>query len=123
MNNHQRMMREQQTIHQKFPPNTRPLTVEGIQGWYYKFVNELTDQYEMFVYYDGSLYQVQIAFPEVTGQYGVHDAHLFNDGRICFGDEGGMPTLEQAYAKSVLWANGFSIFQQTGLFPFSLNNL
>jgi hypothetical protein len=35
---------------------------------------------------------------------------------------GGLDDLQQAYAKSVLWANGFSIFQQTGQFPFSINN-
>lgn len=40
--------------------------------------------------------------------------HLFRDGRICFGEYGGIETLDAAYAKSVIWANGFTIFDRTG---------
>ena len=108
---------------QKLPSNTQELTHDGVTGWLYQITSELGDNYTMFTHHDGSLYQVLVVFPEVAGKYGQHDAHLFNDGRICFGDEGGLPTLEQAYAKSILWATGFSSYLRTGMFPFSINNL
>ncbi|GEJ56045.1 hypothetical protein AMYX_07860 [Anaeromyxobacter diazotrophicus] len=49
-----------------------------------------------------------------------HACHLFPGGRICLGAEqsGGAPTLESAYARSVVWANGYSVYQREGAFPF-----
>jgi hypothetical protein len=114
---------DRQTVTQKLPNNTQEMSVSGVTGWTYSIVSELGDQYTMFAYSDGSLYQVMVLFPAVAGKFNVHDAHLFSDGRICFGDAGGLPTLEQAFAKSVLWATGFSSYLRTGLFPFSINNL
>lgn len=113
---------DRQIINQKFPANTQELRQNGVTGWLYQITSELGDHYTLFAYNDGSQYQVLVVFPEVAGNYDVHDAHLFSDGRICLQDGGGMPTLESAYAKSVLWATGFSIFVRTGQFPFSVNN-
>ena len=107
----------------KLPRNARPVTVSNIPGHLYTICSELRDRYEMFLYHDGNLYQVLVRFPNVAGRYGVHDAHLFSDGRICFGPAGGMSSFEQAFSKSVLWASGFSIFTRTGRFPFSKNNV
>ncbi len=114
---------DRQIVAQKLPNNTQELSVSGVTGWTYSITSELGDQYTMFAYSDGSLYQVMVLFPAVAGKFDVHDAHLFSDGRICFGDAGGLPTLEQAFAKSVLWATGFSSYLRTNLFPFSINNL
>ena len=116
---------DRQTVAQKLPNNAREMQMNGVTGWVYNLESELSDLYTMFVYNDGSLYQVMVVFPEIAGKYGVHDAHLFDDGRICFGNDygGGLPTLEQAYAKSVLWATGFSIYLRNNQFPFSINNL
>ncbi|MBE9145433.1 hypothetical protein [Planktothrix mougeotii] len=113
---------DRQTVSQKLPNNTRELYHNGVTGWLYEITSQLGDDFTFFAYNDGSQYQVLVVFPEVAGLYGVHDAHLFNDGSICLQDGGGMPTLESAYAKSVLWASGFSIFARTGQFPFSINN-
>jgi hypothetical protein len=107
----------------KFPSNVREINHNGTIGWIYSITSELGDPYSLFAYHDGSFYQVLVILPAVAGQYGAHDGHLFSDGRICFGDSGGLPTLEQAYAKSVLWATGFSIFLRTGNFQLSVNNL
>ncbi|MDQ2100997.1 MAG: hypothetical protein QQW96_25545 [Tychonema bourrellyi B0820] len=114
---------DRQIVAQKLPNNTQEMFISGVTGWVYGIISELGDQYTMFAYSDGSLYQVMVLFPEVAGKFNQHDSHLFQDGRVCFGDEGGLPTLEQAYAKSVLWATGFSSYLRTGLFPFSINNV
>jgi hypothetical protein len=113
---------DRQTVASKLPSNTCETTCNGVTGWVYQIMSQLGDSFTMFAYNDGSRYQVMVAFPEVAGRYGQHDAHLFHDGRICFSNDSGMPTLEQAFAKSVLWATGFSVFLRTGKFPFSNNN-
>lgn len=115
--------RDRQTVAAKLPQNARETVCNGVTGWFYEITNELGDRYTMFIYNDGSAYQVLVVFPEVAGRYGVHDAHLFSDGRICLQDGVGMPSLETAFAKSVLWATGFSLYLRTGTFPLSINNL
>ena len=109
------------------PANTRELvTDEGIVGFLYSFDTELKDRFTLFAFFDGSNYQVQVVKPEIEEYFkDPHTGHLFSDGRICFGVNYscGMPSLREAYAKSVLWANGMSIALKTGQFPFSNNNL
>ena len=112
--------RERQIVAEKFPPNTAAYEVDGVKGWYYTINDEFGNRYEMFAFHDGSMYQVQVVFPEVEDKYSPHFGHLFSDGCICFGEEGGLPNLEHVYANSVVWANGFTVFQQTGVFPFSV---
>lgn len=80
------------------------------------------DPYTLFAYNDGSQYQVMVVFPEVAGRLNPHEVHLYSNGCICFGEGVGLPTLEQAFAKSVLWTAGFSAFARTGNFQFSNNN-
>jgi hypothetical protein len=124
----QRLARDAQIVARRLPANAEFARVQGTPGWFYSFENEFGDRYEMFIYFFGSNYQVKVIEPEVEGRYTPHDGHLYEDGRICFGTGGGMPTLESAYAKSVLWANGFSAYvaaKQAGTpipFPFSINN-
>jgi hypothetical protein len=115
---------ECEVVSRVFPYDTEPVTQDGVQGWQYTVTCEFGHTYILFIYHDGSAYQVCVAFPEVAGKYGVHDAHLYSDGRICFGwgYGGGLPSFEQAYAKSVVWCTGFSTFLATGTFPFSTNN-
>ncbi len=115
-----RLARDREAAARKLPANTRFLVVDGVPGWLYTITDEFGRSYTMFLYFDGSLYQVKVVWPEVEGRYDPHRGHLFRDGRICLGPNGGLPTLEQAYAKSVLWANGFTVFERTGIFPFSL---
>jgi len=63
---------------------------------------------------------VKVVSPALSGEVDTHACHLFSDGRICFGqsDGGGMPTLLEAYTRSVLWANGYSVYLRTSSFPF-----
>jgi hypothetical protein len=121
-----RTAKEQMIVKEKFPRNTQLFEVNGVKGWYYTFQDEFNQKYEMFAYFDGTAYQVKVVFPAVEGKYkSIHDCHLFRDGRICFGLQyaGGLTSLENAFAKSVLWANGFTIYVRTGQYPFSKNNL
>ena len=115
-----RLQREQDVVWTKMPANTRMLEVDGFSGWLYSFHDEFGRRYEMFVYFDGSYYQVKVVFPEVEGKYDPESGHLYPNGNICFGREyaSGMPALEQAYAKSVLWAAAFTTKEMTGAFAF-----
>jgi hypothetical protein len=121
-----RAKEERRIVREKFPNNTRMIEVDDIKGWFYSFKDEFGVLYKMYTYFDGNAYQVKVVSPEVEGKYdSIHDCHLYKDGRICFGDlyAGGLPSLELAFAKSVVWANGFTIFENTGKYPFSTNNL
>lgn len=111
------LMQDRQVVAQKLPPTAQEMTVNGVTGWVYDITSEVGDAYTMFIFNDGSLYQVMVLFPEVAGRYSPVDGHLFPNGCICLNEEHGYPTLEQAYAKSVLWATGFSIYIRTGNFP------
>jgi len=116
--------RERRLTEEKLPAGTRLLCVDGIYGWLYTIVDGLGERYTMFAYHDGSGYSVKVVEPTVEGRFSPHSGHLFYDGRICFGPPGlTLSSLDQAFAKSVLWANGFTVFLRTGTFPFSVNNI
>ncbi len=102
------------------PAAARHVTVDGARGWLYAVTSEPGDSYRLFLWFDGGAYQVKVVEPDVEGRTDNHACHLFPDGRICFGFDcgGGMPTLESAYARSVLWVNGFSVYRRTARFPF-----
>lgn len=117
-----RYMREGEVVARKLPPGTTAYQIDGVQGWLYSLYSALGDYYQMFVYFDGSLYQTLLIYPRLEGQYGPHAIHLYSDGRICLSLQIGMYDLESAYAKSVLWAAGCSVFLRTGTFPFSVGN-
>ena len=120
-----RLVEETNYARSHMPRNTRKfVTDEGVTGWVYEFDSEFKDNYCMFAYFDGSYYQVLVIQPKVEGKWNsAHTGHIFSDGRICFGSNynSGMPTLKDAYAKSVLWANGLSVATRTDFFPFSAN--
>lgn len=115
-----RALRDRARAEGSLPASTRQLTVEGVSGWLYPIVSELGDAFQLFLYFDGSGYQVKLVAPEVVGRFDPHACHVFPDGRLCLSSAPGtgLPTLEDAYARSVLWCNGFSIFSRDGQFPF-----
>lgn len=102
------------------PAASRRVAVEGVSGWLYPVVTEQGDGYRLFLWFDGAAYQVKVVEPAVDRVAEPHACHLFPDGRLCLGGDpgGGMPTLEGAFARSVLWANGYGTFLRTGRFPF-----
>jgi hypothetical protein len=120
-----RSLRDCASVELNLPGATRQLVVDGVRGWLYPLSSEHGDRFELFLYFDGSAYQVKVVLPAIeskgaAGEVDTHACHLFSDGRICFGqaDAGGMPTLAEAYAKSVLWVNGYSVYLRTSRFPF-----
>jgi len=114
---------DQRTINQIFPTGTRPLTVDGAHGWVFSFHDEYGQAFTCFVFFDGSLYQVALLAPTFDHEHGSeHDKHLFRDGYLCLARRGGVASLADAYARTVLWANGYTVFRLTGHFPFSINN-
>lgn len=102
------------------PGSARRISVQGTTGWLYPVTTEQGDSYQLFLWFDGSAYQVKIASPEVSPGADAEACHVFPDGQLCLGAEhdGGMPTLEGAFSRSVLWATGFSAWRRTGRFPF-----
>ncbi len=115
-----RELRDKAAAEGCLPAAARFLAVDGVRGWLYPVASEHGDRYQLFLYFDGGAYQVKVVSPGFEGRVDHHACHLFPSGLICFGPSasGGMPTLEAAFAKSVLWANGFSVYQRTGKFPY-----
>lgn len=98
------------------PAETRKVRADGVAGWLYPVTTPSGDRYELFAWFDGSGYQVRVVAPDLWGRDDLHACHLFRDARICFGAREG--TLAGAYARSVLWARGFSAYRRGGRFTF-----
>lgn len=114
-----RIERERSIVRRKLPSNTRFLAVGGTEGWVYDLVCEFGNQYTMFVYWDGSMYKVKMVYPDPGSlPDDVHKHHYFRNGVICLTSSVGYARLEDAYAKSVLFATAWSAFQETGEFEF-----
>jgi len=113
-----RLARDRAVVREKLPLGTKEISVAGTMGFVYQITDEFGESYTMVIYFDGSEYQVKVVAPEIEGHYGVAAAHVFSDGRLCLRPPaGGMPTLAEAYAKSVLWATGFTVFRRKKVFP------
>ena len=115
-----RLLRDQAVVEVNLPAATRRLDVDGVRGWLYPIASQSGDAYLLFVYFDGAAYQVKVVEPELEDRPDPHACHLFPGARICLGTHpsGGLPTLAEAYSRSVMWCNGYSVYQRTGMFPF-----
>ncbi len=102
------------------PASARRVSVGGTSGWLYPVVNEQGDRFRMFVWFDGAAYQVKVVEPDLGHVADPHACHVYPGARLCLGDDpaGGVSSLAGAYARSVLWANGFGGWRRTGRFPF-----
>jgi len=94
--------------------------VTATTGWLYPVTTELGDRYQLFLWFDGAAYQVMVVEPALDRAADPHVCHLLPGARLCLGADpgGGMPTLEGAFTRSVLWANGYGVWRRTGRFPF-----
>ena len=52
------LMQDRQIVAQKLPPSAQEMTVNGVTGWVYDITSEVGDAYTLFIFNDGSFYQV-----------------------------------------------------------------
>jgi hypothetical protein len=122
--------REARIVATKLPASTLPLAYGGAHGWTYQIVPSFPgaqgpERFVFFLCHDGDGYQVYCLQPALEDHWcSPHTGHIYHDGRLCLGARfnGGAPTIESAYAKSVVWAEGIQVARHTGQFPFSANN-
>ena len=115
-----RYERDSAAVRKYLPSGTKENEINGTVYWTYSVRCQLDRDYVMTVYFDGREYQVRVLQPDVVKKYNVHDAHVFENGRLCLEPpSNGAKSLRDAYSKSVIWATGFSILQETGQFPFT----
>ena len=102
------------------PASARRVKARGTDGWLYAVTAEQGDRFQLFLWFDGAAYQVKVVEPALDASTDPHACHVFPDARLCLGGDagGGMPTMEGAFARSVLWANGYAAWRRTGRFPF-----
>lgn len=105
-------------------PQAREITVGATTGFAYEFDCEYGTHYVLFAWFDGARYKVKLVEPELErGELG-HATHLYHDGTLCLDPASlGLPSLADAYAKSVIWATGHSIYRQTGTFLLNVTNV
>ncbi len=121
-----RLQRDRAVVRSKFPPGTkeRKLDSWGTTAWFYKIDNELGCVFEFATFFDGAQYQSILVRPEglerhITEKFGGHRPHMFSDGYICLGrNGGGAASLEDAWAKTAMWAYHMAAFLNTGQWLF-----
>jgi hypothetical protein len=114
-----RVLRDKALAEAKLPANTRYVNARGVRGWLYGVTSAVGDPYKFFLWFDGASYQVRLLEPDVDSRLDPHACHLLRDGRLCLSPVpgAGVDTLEEAYARSVVWCNGFSVFLREERFP------
>lgn len=93
------------------PEGHQPLDFEGDEGWVYDVTTRQGREFTFFLYRDrhAGRYYVRLVAPELERLGLEHATHLFDDGHLCLDPFGsGLTLLPEAYAKSVLWAEGIS---------------
>lgn len=117
----QRRRAEEEAVTKALPAGTYPASDGQFSGWVYEVTNEFSDLYRFFVYFDpaAALYRVALMYPQLAGQLGSHDAHLFSDGRVCLNDQSGCKDIASAYARSALWCRGVSMVRRGHNFQFN----
>ena len=84
---------------------------DGDEGWVYDVTTRQGHQFTFFLYRDAfqGRYFVRLVAPALEELGLEHETHLFSDGQLCLEPYGvGLALLPEAYAKSVLWADGIS---------------
>jgi hypothetical protein len=107
-----RLEQDRRAVRQFLPANTKETKLSSGQiGFVYTIKCQFNHSYELFLYFDGANYQVLVLRPAIEERIrSPHVGHLFSNGKLCLGDGygNGAPTLEEAFTRSVLWANGIT---------------
>lgn len=111
-----RLDRDRQVAREKLPTGTVEMDFDGVPCFLYQVTCEMGNRYVMCLYFEGRHYQVKVVEPNLEGHFGVHGSHLYSDGKLCLSEvtNAGVDSMEQAFARSVLWANGFSVMLASG---------
>lgn len=126
-----RAAQEAEIVRSRLPAGTSRIDHEGTCGWAYSVTPQFPAQdgtyprFLFFTWHDGDYYQVVCLQPALEKEWkSPHTGHIYSDGRLCLGTgcNGGAPTLDEAFSRSVLWATGIMVARRTGQFPFSINN-
>lgn len=128
-----RLERERNFVLQSMPPNTRYLARAGLQLWFFTKQTEVGIDFEIAIYFDKDEggYCAQLVNPPIEEAWrNPHIGHIFKDGVICVGGASmrTSPSMDVAYAKSCLWAEGIAIMLRSkqhghpSEFPFSADN-
>ncbi len=117
-----RLERDREVVRSKLPPGTVERRLDepwGTTAWFYEIDNELGRVFKFATFFDGAQYQSILVRPKglerhIVDNYGAHHPHMFSDGYICLGmNGGGAATLEDAWAKTAMWAYHMAAFLST----------
>ncbi|MFI9821056.1 hypothetical protein ACIHFC_11380 [Streptomyces sp. NPDC052013] len=121
-----RLAADQRFARTHMPEGTEYIDEPDVRGWAYSITTELDEHYTLFAFFDGREYRVKLVEPALEhlvlrNVIDGHDGHLYADGTICLSETpgAGLPTLEEAYSKSVLWALGMGFVRNGHRFPFA----
>ena len=115
---------EARTVANKMPANTRKVSDGRVEGYVYDIRNDFADTYTLFIYYSDEhrVYRVALVEPRLGGSVDAHGGHIWPDGTLCLTKQhgSGYPSMEDSYAKSVLWTLGMSLVRRGHEFQFNL---
>lgn len=121
----ERLAKEQDFVSTHMPKNTVRVSDGLTTGWAYAITNEWGDTYTLFMWFEGSsgTYVVSLVSPKLAGVVGMHECHLYSDGRLCLKKEGGpgYASMSDSYARSAIWTRGASCYRRGNGFQFNLN--
>jgi hypothetical protein len=107
-----RLEQDRQAVKRFLPANTREKKLKSGQiGFVFTITCQFGQAYELFLYFDGNNYQVLVLRPAIEERIrNPHVGHLFTNGQLCLGEGygNGAPNVQEAYSRSVLWANGIT---------------
>jgi hypothetical protein len=91
------------------PAGHQPIELDDVSGWAYDITTRQGREFTFFLYkdpYEGR-YFVRLVAPALEELGLAHETHLFEDGQLCLDPHNaGLALMPDAYAKSVLWADG-----------------
>ncbi|HUN35532.1 MAG TPA: hypothetical protein VMU95_26335 [Trebonia sp.] len=119
-----RHRKERKFAEESMPEGTIYASDGTYDGWVYEVRNEFGDRYQLYLWWDPSNadYRVSLMEPSLGGSVDAHGCHLFSDGRLCLRHGGGYAEMEHAYARSVLWTRGASLYMKGQGFQFNIDD-
>jgi len=116
-----RLQTDRESVRLHLPEDTMEV-IEGDTAYFiYEFRCKAEQRYRMAAYFNGDGYEVKLLYPEYENdsELSGHKGHLYSDGRLCITSPGEahIATLTEAYARSVFWAQGFTVVRAGYDFP------